>query len=74
MEKKIPHEIQLALDEYQKLCMEGCLVIPCKECRYLVRINEDRSTCKRERLMAMLWDKYREEVKRIDAFVSGKAV
>ena len=74
MEQKIPHEIQLALDEYQKLCMEGCLVIPCKECRYLVRINEHRSTCKRERLMDMLWDNYRDEVRKIDDVVRGKAV
>lgn len=74
MKKKIPHEIQLALDEYQKLCMEGCLRIPCKLCKHLTRIDDHRSTCKREILMDILWDKYSEEVKKIDDTMRGKAV
>lgn len=74
MEKKIPHEIQLALDEYQKLRMEGCLIIPCKKCKHLVHINEHISTCKREMLMDMLQNNYRDEVRRIDNMVRGKAV
>ena len=70
--KRIPKSIQVALDEYRKLCLYGCLKIPCHRCKYLRRINEHYSTCKREELMAILWDKYKDEIDEIDAELRGK--
>lgn len=63
---KLPKSIEVALQEYRELCLEGCLIIPCKKCRHLIQINEHLYTCKRQRLMDVLWTNYRQEVEEID--------
>ena len=63
---KLPKSIEFALQQYRELCLEGCLIIPCKKCGRLTQINDHLYTCKRIQLMNVLWPKYKEEVEKID--------
>ena len=64
--KKLPRSIEVALEEYRKLRLEGCLFIPCEKCRHLMELDEHHYTCKRIQLMKVLMPEYIEEVRKID--------
>lgn len=63
---KLPHKVEVALQDYRTLRLEGCLIIPCKKCRHLIKLNDHRYTCKRIQLMRVLWPDYKQEVYKID--------
>ena len=67
-QNKIPSRIENALKEYEELISYDCLIIPCKQCKYLRPSLEkaDIYTCKIIDLMKILLPEYREEVHKID--------
>ncbi len=59
-------KIQMALEEYRKLCEYGCLQINCQKCEYMYKTPSKTFSCKREELMAILWPKYQDKVLKVE--------
>ena len=61
--------IERALDAYRDLLLDGCLKIPCQECKHYIDLSDYvyyRSTCKRDFLLDILLPEYQDEVSEID--------